>query len=129
MENLTNSENRKNKIFYITLFSLIALSVLVTFLKIVVYKNYQIVSETSCYPYMEKCFVRECDKVVDDTCIENSVTYYKIISKKAANIASCESSLFKKGCRGELSCIEGEKDCFYTFCDPMALADGEKCSE
>ena len=121
-----------NKIFYIILALLIATSVGVTFYKIVILKDYQIVAQVSCDPASEKCFVSQCDPVDDDTCPEKlyeRISYYKNISKKASTIYNCESTEEKNGCNEELSCVEGEQDCSYTPCDPTQLADGESCSE
>ena len=82
-----------NKIFYIVLALLIAGSVGVTFYKIVILKNYQIVAQVSCDPKIEKCFVSECDPTTDDTCLASStVSYYKNISKKANTIYLCEKT-------------------------------------
>ena len=121
-----------NKIFYIILALLIVTSVGVTFYKIIILKDYQIVTQVSCDPASEKCFVSQCDPAEDDTCPEKlyeRISYYKNISKKAVAIYSCESTEEKLGCNEELSCTEGEQDCSYTFCDPTQLADGEACSE
>jgi hypothetical protein len=134
MDNLVQKEHKANKIFYIVIFSLIFVSILVTFFKIVLLKDYQIVAQVSCDPTTEKCFVSVCDPDTDDSCsaassIAERTTYYKKISKKAANIAACEASDFKAGCTGELSCLSGEKDCSYTLCDSSKLSEDEKCSE
>ncbi|MEI6528515.1 MAG: hypothetical protein WCO10_02465 [bacterium] len=124
--------SRANKIFYTVFILLLIGSVVATFVRIVVLKDYQIVAETSCDPTTEKCFVYECDPVSDTSCSANPaerISYYKMISKKAATIAACEATADKVGCGEELSCIEGENNCAYTLCDPAKLADGEKCSE
>jgi len=110
-----------NKIFFIILSILISLSIGMTFYRIVILKNYQIVAEVSCDPITEKCFIGECDA---DEC-----SYYKKISKKANDIAICESTIEKNGCNGELSCTAGETSCSYTFCDPSNISEDEKCSE
>jgi hypothetical protein len=127
-----DKSEKGNKIFYIILALLIASSVGITFYKIVILKNYQIVAQVSCDPKQEKCFVSQCDPATDTTCPEKlyeRISYYKNISKKAATIYACESTTPKIGCNEELSCTEGEQDCSYTFCDPAELADGEACSE
>lgn len=130
MDNLAKKENIGNKIFYAVMFLLIAVSVGVTYYKIVVLKDYQIVAQVSCNPATEKCFETICDPATDDTCTATSTpTYYKNISKKANTIYLCEQTAEKLGCNEELFCTTGEPDCSYTFCDPTKLADGEKCSE
>ncbi len=134
METTEKKPDKNNKIFYIVIFSLIVISVAVTFVKIVVLKDYQIVSQVSCDPKIEKCFAIKCDPATDDTCSSASssaerTTYYKNISKKAETIYLCEQTTEKIGCNEELACTTGEKDCTYTYCNPSALTDGEKCSE
>jgi hypothetical protein len=130
MDEQIKKGKKANKIFYIILTLLIAVSVGVTFYKIVILKNYQIVAQVSCDPATERCFESDCDPAADDTCsATSSPTYYKNISKKAATIAACESTIRKVGCNEELSCTGGEPDCFYTYCNPSKLSEGEKCSE
>jgi len=120
-----------NKIFYIILALLIVGSVGVTFYKIVILKNYQIVAEVSCDPSVEQCFVYECDPTIEECSAnpEENISYYKSISKKAATIYACEQTEKKLGCNEELSCTEGEADCAYIFCNPDQLLEGEICSE
>ena len=132
METTEQKSNKGNKIFYIILALLILVSVGVTFYKIVILKNYQIVSQVSCDPATEKCFVYECDPEVDGVCSdipEENISYYKNISKKAQKIFLCEQTTEKIGCNEELACTEGEADCSYTYCNPSELVEGEKCSE
>jgi len=134
METTEQKPDKKNKIFYIVMFSLIILSVAVTFVKIVILKNYQIVSQVSCDPKIEKCFMSVCDPATDGTCPSASstaerTTYYKNISKKAETIFLCEQTTEKIGCGEELSCTIGEKDCIYTYCNSSHLTEGEQCAE
>ena len=132
METTEQKSNKGNKIFYIILALLIFGSVGVTYYKIVILKNYQIVSQVSCDPATEKCFVYECTPEVDGVCSdipEENISYYKNISKKAQTIFLCEQTTEKIGCNEELSCTEGEADCSYTYCNQSELVEGEKCSE
>lgn len=132
MENITKKTSKLNWIFFILFFLLIIGSISITFVKIVIQKDYQIIAETSCNPESEQCFVYICDPVEDSTCpIDEAerIYYYKIISKKAANIALCEASTDKIGCDTELSCTSEEIDCSYTYCNPNKLATGEECSQ
>ncbi len=132
MENIEQKSSKGNKIFYILLILLILTSIGVTFYNIVILKNYQIVAQTSCDSTTEKCFKTVCDPATDDTCptnVEEQTTYYKNISKKASLILLCENSPEKLGCNQELSCVSGEQSCFYTYCDPANLGDGEQCAE
>jgi hypothetical protein len=122
----------KSKIFYIIFFLLIVISIGTTFLKYLVYKDYQILAEVSCNPQAEKCFIKTCDPVDDSTCPINEsdrTAYYKLISKNASSIYICENTFKKIGCFDELSCIQNEKNCSYTYCDSVNLAEGEQCSQ
>jgi len=107
-----------NRVFYFILFFAIISSAFLTYTRIVVNKDYQISAEVSCDPTLEQCFEWKCDPVEDSTCPENPderISYYKIISKRASNIAQCESTIEKNGCNEELSCVEGETSCFYIY--------------
>ena len=130
MDSTEQKSSKANKIFYIIVFLAIAISIGLTFYKLIILKDYQIESEVSCDPTTEKCFVVTCDPATDDTCTASSTpTYYKNISKKASTIYTCEATADKVGCTEELSCTEGELNCSYTYCDPTQLLDGEVCSE
>jgi len=110
--------NIKKKIFILVLILLIVGSVLVTYFKMVVYKNYQITAEVSCEPGVGECFTRETD--------EGDIEYYKVISKKASTIDICQNTEEKIGCGEELQCVENEEECFYEYCsdDTMLVEDG-----
>jgi hypothetical protein len=131
MEIIENKSRLGNRIFYIILILLIIGSVGVTFYKIVIQKDYLITAETSCDPTTEKgCYVWTCDPADDATCPANEAertSYYKMVSKSAADIYTCEQTEEKLGCSEELSCVENEASCFYIYCDPANLADGEAC--
>lgn len=130
MDNLIKKEEKENKIFFIIFFVLIFISIGYTFYKIVILKDYQIVSQVSCDPSIEKCFISRCDPLADNTCSASStMSYYKKISKKAANIYACEKTPEKVGCNDELNCTLNEKDCIYILCDIANLTGGEQCSK
>lgn len=123
-----------NRIFYIVFALLIIGSVGFTFYRIVIVKDYQIVAETSCDPAIEACFHYAPEPcAADDTeCLAQPAEEpydYKMISKKAASIYECEKTSEKLGCNEDLTCLDNEIDCSYTYCDPENLADGEVCSE
>jgi len=122
-----------NKIFYSILILLILGSVGVTYWRIVVQKDYQIVAEVSCDPTTESCFHYEPEPCATDNydCLSKppeEAYDYKMISKKAAVIYACEQTEEKIGCAEELSCLENETDCSYTNCDPAELGEGEACA-
>jgi hypothetical protein len=129
METINTKSVLVNRIFYSILILLIIGSVGFTFWRIVIQKDYQIVAEVSCDIATESCFNYEgvvCDDTTDIECIAEEPYNYKIISKKAATIYTCEQTEEKLGCSEELSCLEGEADCEYTNCDPEA---DEVCAE
>jgi hypothetical protein len=120
-----------NKIFYTILILLIIASVGVTFWRIVIIKDYQIEAEVSCDPATESCFHYEptpCD-MTDYDCLSQppeEAYDYKMISKNAAAIYTCEQTEEKLDCTEELSCLENEVNCSYTLCDAEA---GDTCAE
>lgn len=122
MENVDKKSQLANRIFYIILALLILGSIGATFYKIVIKKDYQIVAETSCdiETEAEKCF-----SYTDEE--SGEVSYYKLVSKNAADIVACEATEERLGCNEELSCVEGEELCSYTYCDPENLEEGEAC--
>jgi len=131
METVDNKTKFANRIFYVILILLIAASVGITFWKIVIQKDYQIVAEVSCDPTTEACYRYEPEPCTegDLECVPEEAYDYKMISKKAAEIYACEQTEEKLGCNEELSCVENEADCSYTLCDPEKLEDWEACSE
>ena len=123
----------KKNIWFFTIFGLLILgSVGVSFLRYYVLKDYQIVAQVSCDINTEKCFQTDCDVTAEADCVTTpdgaSVKYYKMISKNASKIMVCENSIDKIGCKDELSCINGENKCSYTYCNEKTLQDGEKCA-
>ncbi len=132
MNNTEQKSSKPNNIFYIVVFILLLISTGITFYKIVIKKDYQIIDKVSCDPRVEKCFKIVCDSATDDTCpvnIEEQTTYYRNISKSASSILSCENTEEKNGCKEELSCTPNELNCYYTYCDSSNLGEGEQCTE
>lgn len=122
----------KNKIFYSVFVLLLIGSVIATFVRIVIMKDYIIVAESSCDPATEKCFVWECNTKIDGECSDNpeeNIWYYKIVNKKAYEIVKCEATEEKLGCNEELSCTEGEVSCSYEYCDEENLGEEIRCSK
>jgi len=129
----TSKHKILNRWFYIVFFILILISIGVTFYKVVILKDYQIIAETSCDPQTDTqaCFARE-EQVATTTpegilSTTTEISYYKQISKQAMSISQCEESAEKNGCTEELSCTEAEKNCSYTYCDEKSVPEGEKC--
>ena len=131
MENIEEISIVSIWVFRIIVIFLVLVLVGFAYWSIVINRDYQIISQVSCDPNIESCFVTVCDPAEDDTCptVESEqTTYYKIINKNAHAIYVCEQTEEKLGCGEELSCLENESKCFYTFCDSENLADGEACS-
>ncbi len=122
METTPTKMSLGNKIFYIVLTLLIVGSVSATFYRIFILKDYQIIAESSCDPVSEECYAYTDEET-------GEVSYYKKVSKKAANIAICEATEEKLGCNEELTCLEGEESCSYMYCNPDSLEEGEVCAE
>jgi len=118
-----------NRIFFIIFALLLIISICLTYYRVVILKDYQVIAETSCNPKDESCFIREPEPCVDgDTeCLAKppEITYYKNISKVASEIYKCEQTEEKIGCNEELTCTNNEPNCSYTLCDSTA---GESCS-
>ena len=130
METINKETQTANMIFYAILVLLILGSVGVTFWRIVIEKDYQVVAETSCDPKSESCFHREavtCDGT-DPACEPADASDYKTISKTASEIYNCEQTALKVGCDTELSCVSNEPKCSYTYCTDSNIPDGESCS-
>ncbi len=130
METIDNKTKIANRIFYTILILLILASVGVTFWKIVIQKDYQIVAEVSCDSTIEACYRYEPEPCVegDSECIPEEAYDYKMISKNAANIYACEQTEEKLGCDEELSCLEDELNCSYTNCIEAELGEDEACA-
>ena len=107
------------KIFFSLLFSLIILSIMITFWKIIIRKDYIIEAQTDCDPYSQRCFIWECDPasvVEGERCVgdlEEDIWYYNITRRNASRIPLCDPN--DENCAA-LICSEGEPECEQTFC-------------
>lgn len=110
--------DKKNKILLIVVILLVVYAVLSAYYRFFVVRDYQIITEISCDPETESCFVYEDE--------ETELYYYKLINKNAANISDCNPH--REEC-DELSCEDGEEDCKITYCDPEDLGEDEKCDD
>lgn len=126
--------DKKSKILFAVVGLAIAVSVGVTYWRIMVKKNYIISSQVDCDPAMEKCFVWQCDKTLaegeDGACTgdpEADIWYYKIAERKAYNIPLCDPE--KDETCLPFQCNEGEKDCSETLCDETNVPEGESCND
>lgn len=126
--------DKKSKILFALIGLAIAISVGVTYWRIMIKKDYIISSQVDCDPTIEKCFIWQCDpslaKGEEDACTgdpEEDSWYYKIANRKAFNIPLCDPEK-DETCQPFL-CEEGEKDCQETLCDETNVAEGESCND
>ena len=121
--------DKKTRIFFLVFFGLIAISVLVTFFKYFVQKDYYIKAEAECDPYTEKCFVYVCDPETEKDCPEDEgerTSYYKYIEKKAYLIPLVDPN--SEDFPG-IECQKGENGCREILCDEKTVAKGEECND
>lgn len=123
--------DKKSKIFFLVFFLLIVGSVVVTYWRIMVNRDYIIQAQQECDPALEACFVSVCDSEGDPECAalpeEEQVSYYKTISKNAKNIPLCDAN--NNECPTELSCEPGEEECELILCDESSVPEGEECND
>mgnify|MGYP001194537860 CR=1 FL=1 len=118
---------KKEKILTIIFFSAIVLSILTSFLKFFVFKNYLIKFETGCDPAIESCFVSECDPEEDEECVPGEEkSYYKLVEKKAFAVPKCN---LENGNCPAIGCQPREKNCVETLCSEDVLGEGQSCSD
>lgn len=115
-----------SKHLYIILVILIVVSIGATYYRIFVARDYIVQAEIDCDPKTESCFVYICDPEEEECTgdIEEDTWYYKLISKKAANIDICDPE--EEECE-ELFCEEGEENCEITNCNSAELGEEEEC--
>lgn len=103
----------------------LVLSVVASFYKFFVIRDYPIQAQDVCDPASEACFVYHCD-VAFEECTGDAVadtSYYKIVERNAKNIPLCDPNT--EGCT-PLVCPAGEKGCSVTFCEP---SEEVECSD
>ncbi len=116
------------KFFFSILFSLIIISVAITFWRIIIQKNYIIEAQTDCDPYSQRCFIWECDPASDvegEECVgdpEKDIWYYNIVRRNASRIPLCDPN--DENCAA-LVCDEGEPECEQIFCAEENKAEQE----
>lgn len=124
--------DKKSKILIGVFVLLIVASVGVTYWRIMIKKDYVILAQADCDPYLEKCFVWECDPESTEegeACTgdpEEDIWYYQNIRRQAFNIPLCDPN--EETCEA-LTCPEGEADCAMEFCTPENVPEGETCND
>ena len=124
----------KTKIFWWVIGLLTVFSLVFAFYRYMIKKDYIIQAQTDCDPYMETCFVWECDPASDvdgEKCTgdtENDIWYYKLIDRNAGKIPSCD--LEDESCEA-LVCGDNEPECKYTLCNEenKIEMESEECTD
>ncbi len=93
----------KSQYLFLILGLLIVGSIIITYHRIVVLRDYEVVAHISCDSEREQCFTEEDG---------DQTYYYKIIHKQARYMASCNPD--EEECP-ELSCAVGEPKCFVEY--------------
>lgn len=120
--------DKKSKFFSFGFILLIIGSVVVTYYRYIVQRDYVIEARVGCDPHKETCFVHICDSTTGEECTgdpEKDTSYYKLIRRNAKNIPICDPKI--EGCNA-LVCPNGEEDCAFTLCDPTKTGEGDRCS-
>jgi hypothetical protein len=114
-----------NKYFrdYIVFF-ILAILVIVTgvasYYRFMIKHDYVVIYEGECDSSMEQCFIG-CN---DDACIEKY--YYSKMQKYAPDLyAECGEDI--TDCEAASVCLQGDKKCSITYCDPIIDGD-DTCS-
>lgn len=100
-------------------------SVLATYYRYFIKKDFYIEAETECDPRSEACFIYVCDPESEEDCPEEEaerISYYKLIKKKASAIPLCDPS--DAACDA-LDCSDS-RNCEVLFCDPEASSEEEE---
>ncbi len=122
--------DKKSKILIVVIILLIVGSVVATYWRVIVKKDYIISAQTDCDPLNENCFVWNCDPAVDGEGVctgdpEEDTWYYKIINRKAANIPLCDPN--DESCEA-LICPPGETNCEEIFCTEDTKTKEDICT-
>jgi hypothetical protein len=124
-------QSRSSKILLIVFFLVIVFSFGLSYWRIAIMKNYNILASVDCDPYEERCFVHVCDPDpnVDGECEgdpEEDTWYTKNLHRKAYNTPEC--SYEDEEC-GALKCEAGEEGCFYELCGESNVPEGDACND
>jgi hypothetical protein len=125
--------DKKSKIFFIILGLLITGSILTTYYRTMISKNYITEAQADCDPYAQKCFIWECDpqsNVEGEKCTgdpEKDIWYYSLVERNSSKIPLCDPN--DENCKA-LECSENETDCSYIYCDDETkIAQEAQCSD
>lgn len=123
--------DRKSKILFIILAFLIAGSVVASYYRYMIKRDYIVQAQIECDPETEKCFVWECDptSLEEEKCTgnpDNDTWYYKIFRRNAQSIPDCDPA--DENCPAYV-CGEGEADCSEELCTPENVPEEETCND
>jgi len=124
--------NRKSKILFAVIAILIVGSVIATYWRYMVQRDYIVQAQIDCDPEMENCFIWECDPESTEegyACTgdpEEDIWYYKIIRRNAKNIPLCDPN--NEECAA-LVCEPGELECSEELCTAENVPEGETCND
>lgn len=119
--------DKKSKVILFSFFVIIAFVFGWSVYKFIILQDYYVITEISCEPEEGGCFIYECDSEEEEICpevLEERISYYKLIKKKAYNMLICASD--DEDCP-EPVCLANE-DCEITWCD-SELEEEDMCSE
>lgn len=125
--------DKKSKILLAILLLLVAGSVVLTYYRIMIKRDYLISSQVECDPYTEKCFIWNCDPestIEGESCtgdLEADVWYYKIVKRNASRIPLCDPET-DENCQPFL-CEMGESECVEILCSAETATEGEICND
>ena len=111
--------DKKSKVLLVVFVIMLATSVVATFERYVIKKDYLIYAHVSCDPTINSCFYYEPEE-------GEEVEYYQKIYRKAYNIPLCDPE--EEDCDA-LTCPVGEAECEIVSCGEETLEEGESCSE
>lgn len=118
---------------YLVVFSLLVIgSVVATFIRIFILKDYVIESQIDCDPAKDACFIWECTPdAVDETerCTgdpDNDIWYYQLAERSASHVPLCDPN--DETCH-PFDCPLEEPECGFTYCDEETSQQQEaECS-
>lgn len=120
--------DKKSKIIVWFLFLFLVTSIILTFLKYVVFHDYFLDMKINCDPMIESCFRHECNSEWEDCAsdVEENISYYKILTRKAYNVPACNFEL--SDCEWD-KCALNEKECEIFECDSEEVTEDDEMLE
>lgn len=119
--------DKKSKVLLWVFALLIVASVGVTYWRIMIKKDYVIEAQVDCDPYVDECFVWECDPestVEGEACTgdpESDIWYFNVARRNASKIPLCDPGT-DESC-DPWTCEENEKDCETVFCEESIMEE------